>query len=74
MPSIDLQYEVIEGGDLDIGVSVIGPTKQKILHKLSNFDVRRGGQNDPKIRLLSIDHGTYQICFDNIMASRDLKL
>mmetsp|Transcript_9153 Transcript_9153/g.8226 ORF Transcript_9153/g.8226 Transcript_9153/m.8226 type:complete len:227 (+) Transcript_9153:43-723(+) len=75
MSSINLEYEVIEGGDLDIGVSVIGPNKQKIMHRLANFDVRRGGQNDPeKVELSNIDHGMYQICFDNIMASRDYKV
>ena len=72
---IKLQYEVIEGGDLDIGISVISPTKHKILHKLSNFDVRRGGQNEPEnINLINLEYGIYQICFDNIMASRDYKV
>lgn len=73
--SINLEFEVIEGGDLDIGLSVIGPNKEKIIHRLINFDVKRGGQNDPeKVELTNIDDGLYEICFDNVIASRDYKV
>eukprot|EP00483_Globobulimina_turgida_P000080 UN00080 len=73
--AIDLEYEVIEGGDLDIGISIVDSRKQTILHKVSNFDVRRGGKSDPEqVHLVNLRHGIYEICFDNIMVSRDYKV
>merc|ERR1712244_76432 len=73
--SINLRYEVIKGGDLDIGIMITNDKKQKLMHKLSNFDVRRGGQNEAeKVNLVHLQDGIYEICFDNIMASRDFKV
>eukprot|EP00484_Ammonia_sp_Unknown_P026282 CAMPEP_0197047842 /NCGR_PEP_ID=MMETSP1384-20130603/23281_1 /TAXON_ID=29189 /ORGANISM="Ammonia sp." /LENGTH=158 /DNA_ID=CAMNT_0042479857 /DNA_START=99 /DNA_END=571 /DNA_ORIENTATION=+ len=72
---INLEFEVIEGGELDIGVTVIGPSGMKLLHKLLNFDEQKNGQNEPeKVNLINLSAGKYEICFDNVMASKSSKV
>ncbi|XP_050410010.1 transmembrane emp24 domain-containing protein 5 [Patella vulgata] len=55
--NLEIEYQVIDGGDLDVDFSIITPTGQKIVHDLRKTEnVHKVGVKIP---------GAYRFCIDN---------
>ena len=64
--SINLQFEVIEGHNSDIGFRITRPDGSILKTSLASFEPRRGGLSEPmKVNFADLDRGRYEICFDN---------
>merc|ERR1719464_526725 len=64
--SINLQFEVIEVFNLDIGFLIRRPDGEFLQKSLVSFEPRRGGLSAPKkVNIGDLERGRYELCFDN---------
>ena len=73
--AINLEFEVIEGYNADIGFIITKPNGGKARNSLVSFEPRRGGHSGPlKVNIPDLDKGVHEICFDNAIASTGHKV
>ncbi|CAL1535555.1 unnamed protein product [Lymnaea stagnalis] len=64
--SVEVDYQVIDGGDLDIDVMVVGPD-----NRIYQMDQRK---TENTMRIETGDAGDYKVCFDNTFSRISNKL
>ncbi len=67
---MNLQFEVIRGGLLDIQVRVLNPKGRAVYEKVAYFSRKSDAdsESEGKVTITAATPGAHKICFDNTMS------